>query len=225
MFTGIVQTVGRIVRIDRHASGARLVIDPVDWSYTPSPGDSIAVSGVCLTHAPSPSDAAGQLVFDIINETLSRSTLGSVTEGGTVNLEPSLTAATPMSGHFVQGHVDGIGTVIDVVSDEREWRTFLEVDPSLMPCMVPKGSVTIAGVSLTLASVDTPANRFSVALIPTTLNLTTLGDLAVGDRVNIETDLIARTIVHYLQHWGDGSTPPATGGLTMDTLRDAGFME
>ncbi|MAE61301.1 MAG: riboflavin synthase [Planctomycetaceae bacterium] len=225
MFTGIVEIVGRVASIEGRGGGVRLLVDAGDWAYRPSAGDSIAVSGVCLTHAPAAGDGAGLLGFDAVHETLNRTTLGDLRVGSGVNLEPSLTATSMLGGHFVQGHVDGIARVVEVQNAGGDWRTTFEADESLMPCVVPKGSIAIDGVSLTLATVDAAARRFSVALIPTTLELTTLVDLAVGDRVNIETDMIARTVVNYLKHWADGAVEGPSGGLTMEKLRDAGFLE
>ena len=224
MFTGIVQAIGRVQRLQPNAFGAKLLIDPGDWSHRPAAGDSVAVNGCCLTYAPQGGESAGRLTFDVIRETLDRSTLGRLSAGDRVNLESSLTATTPMGGHFVQGHVDGLGRIVEISSSLDEWRTTVEVDADVMPCLVPKGSVAIDGVSLTLAGVEVAACRFTVALIPTTIDLTTLGALSVGDMVNIETDLIARTVVHWLSHWADGGGGAAEGGLTLQKLRDAGLL-
>ena len=220
MFTGIIESTGTIASLDRNEFGERLLIDPGKFSYQPTHGDSIAVNGVCLTHSPHDSDPPGHFAFDVIQETLNVTSLGALAVGSRVNLEASLRADTPIAGHFVQGHVDAMGTVVDVYDGADEWRTTIEVDPALMKYVVPKGSIAIDGVSLTIASVDTAANRFSVALIPTTLELTTLNDRKVGDKVNLETDMIARTVVHYLDLQAGGENT-----LTMDKLRNAGFTE
>jgi len=220
MFTGIVEATGSVASIQSNDFGARLRIAPGSFSYRPLPGDSIAVNGVCLTHSPGDGESTEYLLFDVIRETLERTSLGDLQPGSSVNLEASLRADTPIAGHFVQGHVDGLGTVAEVYDGADEWRTTIKVDAALMKYIVPKGSIAIDGVSLTIATVDVPANRFSVALIPTTLELTTLKDRRVGDRVNLETDMIARTVVHYLEVQSGGG-----GKLTMDKLRDAGFAE
>lgn len=220
MFTGIVEATGSVASIQSNDFGARLRIAPDGFSYRPAPGDSIAVNGVCLTHSPGDGESTEHLAFDVIRETLERTALGDLRPGSSVNLEASLRADTPIAGHFVQGHVDGLGAVAEVYDGADEWRTTIEVDAALMKYIVPKGSIAIDGVSLTIATVDVPANRFSVALIPTTLELTTLKDRRVGDRVNLETDMIARTVVHYLELQSGGG-----GKLTMDKLRDAGFAE
>lgn len=199
MFTGIVQTLGRIADAKRHDFGVRLSVDPRGWDYQPTTGDSIAVNGVCLTHAPQSDDPPGMLGFDVIRETLAWTNLGDLAVGDGVNLEASVRPDTAMAGHFVQGHIDARGTVAAIQSDASEWRMTVRVQRDLLPLIVPKGSIAIDGVSLTIASVDTSAATFTVALIPTTLDLTNLGAKQVGDTLNLETDILARTVVHYLQ--------------------------
>jgi len=227
MFTGIIQARGSIASLQPNAFGARLLIDRGHWPYQPTRGDSIAVNGVCLTHAPS-SDAPGAdptlLCFDVIRETLSRTNLGSLRVGDQVNLESSMRADTPIAGHFVQGHVDAVGKIADIHSGKDEYRLTVAVEPAVMPFIVPKGSIAIDGVSLTIASApgSTGSNSFTVALIPTTLDLTTLGTHHIGDTVNIETDMIVRSVVHVLTL--QGTIQPASS-LTMEKLRDAGFAE
>lgn len=213
MFTGLVQAMGVVRGIERRGAGARLVIDARGWEHRATEGESISVSGVCLTAVePGGRDglAGGVLGFDCIAETLARSTLGGLREGSRVNLEHSVRADTLMGGHMVQGHVDGVATVVRVKEGEGDWWVDFEVPPAgesgaelgeLMQYIVPKGSVTLAGVSLTVASVDGSARRFGVGLIPTTLEVTTLGELCEGDGVNLETDIISRTIVHWLRYY------------------------
>lgn len=199
MFTGIVQTLGQVIDATRNEFGMRLRIDPTGWDYHPTSGDSIAVNGVCLTHAPHDDDPAGVFCFDVIRETLTWTNLGDLAAGDGVNLEASVRPDTAMAGHFVQGHVDARGEVFAIQSDASEWRMTVRIERDLLPLIVPKGSIAIDGVSLTLAAVDTKAATFAVALIPTTLELTNLGAKQVGDTVNLETDILARTVVHYLQ--------------------------
>lgn len=158
------------------------------------PGQSVAVDGVCLT-AVEPS--GGQSAFDVITETLKKTTLGRLKVGSKVNIERSLHAADRLEGHLVQGHVQGIAKVVEVVATDKEYTLSLMPPKELMPYCAPLGCVAINGVSLTIAQVQT--DRFLVALIPTTLQLTNLGDLQVGDEVNIETDIVARQIVHWLE--------------------------
>jgi riboflavin synthase len=219
MFTGIIQTLGSVLSITPTASGSRLTIDPKSWNYSPSHGDSIAVQGVCLTHT---SDSPRPLIFDVVPETLSKTSLGRLATGLSVNLESSLTATTPIAGHFVHGHVDGLAAVAAIESSDAQFLLTLTVDDRLIRYIIPTGSVALDGVSLTVARVDPAARRFCVALIPTTLAKTTLAHLKVGDAVNLETDVISRTVVHYLQHFG--KTPPASA-LTLDKLRAAGFAD
>ncbi|MCE9589104.1 MAG: riboflavin synthase [Planctomycetes bacterium] len=195
MFTGIVQATGKIASLDKTPAGVRLVVDRSAWRPRSEPaiGDSICVSGVCLTlvkHGP------GTLQFDVIAETLAKTSLGRRSAGDAVNLEPSLTADTPIGGHFMQGHVDATG-VVTCIQTGSDYRITIRPPADLMDYIVPKGSIAIDGVSLTLAAVHD--DTFEVALIPTTLDMTTLGALKTGDEVNLETDIISKTVVNYLR--------------------------
>ena len=225
MFTGIVQAIGKVTALRRQAAGTRLVVDRAGWQPQGLPiagGDSICVSGVCLTVA---AFDQRMLEFDVTAESLARSTLGRLTIGADVNLEPALTPATPLGGHFVQGHVDGVGTVIDVKKSADDRRVTIAPPKDLTECIVPKGSITVEGVSLTVAT--TAATGFEIALIPTTLALTTLGQLAKGASVNLEADILSKTIVHWLRlRSGGGATPdaPRKDPLTMAALRRAGLV-
>ena len=200
MFTGIVQTIGVIEACDREDWGSRLVVDTTGWvpalGYQPALGDSISVSGVCLTLV---EIGPGRLAFDVIGETLDRSKLGSLSPGDRVNLEPALLPSQPLGGHFVQGHVDGVGRVREIQTDASDRRISIEIPEELRDYMVPKGGVAIDGVSLTIA--DLGDDWFSVALIPTTLDesLTTLGALQTGSVVNLEADVLTKTTVEYLR--------------------------
>lgn len=201
MFTGLVQATGIVTHLTPSSFGVRLVISAPSWSYRPQHGDSIAVSGCCLTYAPAEVDHEGALGFDVIAETLRKTKLGTLREGDRVNLESCLTPSSPIGGHFVQGHVDGLGYVRHVVSGGEEHRLTIGVEPPMMRYMTPTGSITVDGVSLTLAAVDHGKSTFDVALIPTTLNLTTLGDLQAGDAVNLEADVLVKSVVNYLEHF------------------------
>ena len=215
MFTGIVQAVGRVAAIERGDFGARLRVDRGDWGVEVGHGDSICVSGVCLTVA---EIDPPHLAFDVIAQTLSCTTLGRLESGSRVNLEASVTPSQPLGGHFMQGHVDGVAEVAEVERSAREHRIRVVPPPAMMDIIVPRGSIAIDGVSLTIASVG--ETDFEVALIPTTLDLTTLGGLKQGDAVNVEGDILAKTVVHHLkrqQAGGEGSA------VTMQMLRDAGF--
>lgn len=194
MFTGLIQAVGSVASITPTSTGVRIVIDPRGWSYTPALGDSIAVSGTCLTVAAfdgSPDKQAW--CFDAIPETLAKTTLGSLRPGSPVNLEHALTPSTLLGGHFVQGHVDGVGTVESIDTASGQWRVTVRPPASVMRYMVPKGSVCLAGVSLTIA--DLTAETLTVALIPVTLEKTTLGALQPGDAINIEADVLVKAVV------------------------------
>lgn len=200
MFTGLVETTGTVRSIDPSAAGVRLTIDPGGWAHRPTEGESIAVSGCCLTVAGVA--AGGAIAFDVIPETLRMTILGGLTPGSRVNLEHSLRADSLLGGHFVQGHVDGVGEVVSVVKGE-EWRVRVRPPAGLMRFMAPKGSVALDGVSLTLADLSVEEGWIEVALIPTTLEITTLGELAPGSRVNIEADILAKTVVHHLEHYAN----------------------
>ena len=170
------------------------------------------MSGVCLTVT-----AIGKqsLSFDVIRETLAKSTLGSKSAGDRVNLERSLRVGDRLDGHFVQGHVDGTATVERVRASPQEHLVWLRPEASLVPYLIPKGSVCVDGVSLTIAAVEQAL--FAVAMIPTTLERTTLSSLSASHQVNIETDIITRTIVHHL------SETAAGGDVTLRALKEAGF--
>lgn len=224
MFTGIVQACGRVASVDGGTSGRRLIVDRTDWrGYQPQHGDSVCVDGVCLTVV---DHDRATLAFDVVAETLARSTLGWIQPGDRVNLEAPVTPTTMLGGHFVQGHVDTVGRVTGVAPDDLGCRIMVEPGStnlpagmtSFMEAVIPKGSVAIAGVSLTVAAVGT--SQFEVALIPTTLERTTLGGVQEGDRVNLEADMISKTVVHWLRRrFERGSS-----GVTVDTLRQAGFI-
>jgi len=198
MFTGIVQVLASVASIRRVDFGAVLTIDPKGWDHPARPGESIAVNGCCLTVTdPEPDAPPGSLRFDVIQQTLRMTNLGDLKPGSPVNLEPAVTAEMMLSGHIVQGHIDGVGVVQAVAKDETEWRTRIEPPAELLDYIVEKGSVALDGVSMTVADVDGPC--FEICLIPTTLDITTLGRAEPGARLNIETDYIAKTVVHYLR--------------------------
>lgn len=195
VFTGLIQALGTLRSASPSPAGVRLTIEGPPW--LPSRGESIAVSGCCLTVV----DTSGNLMsFDAVPETLAKTNLGSLASGDKVNLERALQVGDRLGGHFVQGHIDGLGTV-DRVQTTPEWRVTVRLPTSLMKFMAPKGSICIDGVSLTLADVNHAGSSIAVALIPTTLELTTLAQLKPGQRVNIEADPIAKTIVNYLEHF------------------------
>ena len=183
MFTGIVRDVGRVVSFD----GARLV---VETSVEAAVGDSVAIDGICLTVV-GPGD--GRLVFDVVPETLGR----VKRFGAEVNVEPPLRAGDPLGGHYVQGHVDAVGRVQSVEAEGEGLRVFVEAPPDVLRYAVEKGSVTVDGVSLTVAEVADDA--FAVALVPHTLASTTLSTLAPGRAVNLEVDVLAKYVERAVQ--------------------------
>lgn len=191
MFTGIVQHVGRITAAEPSAAGVRLVLDPCGWSHAPARGDSISVSGTCLTVV----DATdGAWSFDVIPQTLERTALGSLASlPRAVNLEHAVLASTPMGGHIVQGHVDGLGHVVSIQTS-GQWRVRIEPPEAAARFIVAQGSIAVDGVSLTIADAAADGAWFEVALIPETLSRTTLAGLAVGDAVNIEADHLSKLI-------------------------------
>jgi riboflavin synthase len=216
MFTGIVQAMGVVRSIQRGSTGTRLALDAPDLTRPIPAGASICVSGACLTVT-----HCGEISieFDVVAETLSRSTLGSWSPGRRVNLERSLGAGDFLDGHLVHGHVDGTARVADIRRGREGHVVTFVADEELMPFVIPKGAIALDGVSLTIAEVN--RDTFNVALIPTTLAATTLGSLRGGDWVNVETDIVARTIVTTMQRWRE-----TTGGreITVEMLREQGFM-
>lgn len=204
MFTGLVQTVGVVRSIYPSPVGVRLAVNASDWPPDPEPGESISVAGVCLTLVVD-GRTPGTLAFDAVPETLSKTTLGCLRPGDAVNLERSLRADSLMGGHFVQGHVDGVGVVERVRSDPSDWRLIVRPPAPLMEFMAPKGSITIDGVSLTIAELT--RDSVEIALIPTTLERTTLGAMREGDHCNIEADVIAKTVVHWMRNFAQRPAP------------------
>lgn len=194
MFTGIVGDVGRITSRVAVGGDVRLGVatDRLDLTGV-AIGDSIAVSGVCLTVV---AREARSFAADVSIETLNRTTLGALTPGAAVNLEPALRVGDRLGGHFVSGHVDAIGRVRARTAEARGERWWFDAPVVLHPLIAEKGSIAVDGVSLTVASVDELG--FSIALIPHTLAVTTIGALGVGAAVNLEADLIARHIVRAL---------------------------
>ncbi len=177
--------------------GRRIVLDATNFGPASFEiGESIAVSGVCLSLVRI--EPGQRLEFDAVRETMSVTSLGDKHPGDAVNLERSLRAGDLLGGHFVQGHVDAVAEVVKVNAAPGDWRIFFSLPDACRNMIVPKGSVAIDGVSMTIATVD--SNTFSVAVIELTREKTTLGGLKIGSRVNIETDILTRTIVNYLKN-------------------------
>jgi riboflavin synthase len=190
MFTGLVQDLGTLAAVQRDGDGTRLVIE-TGLAAEIGDGDSVAVNGVCLTATQVDRDA-GRFGVDVMHETLERSSLGALAPGAPVNLELSLRATDRLGGHIVQGHVDGLGEVRDVREDGFARVVGLGAPPALLRYVVEKGSIAVDGVSLTVVEVG--EDRFSVSLIPETLERTTLGAAAPGAPVNLEVDVVAKYV-------------------------------
>jgi riboflavin synthase len=193
VFTGIVRERGRVVSLEGDSAGVRLLVDAPLTAARTSRGDSVAVNGCCLTAT---DVDGGRMAFEAVPETLRRSALGRLQQGAAVNVEPALRAGDPLGGHYVQGHVDGIGRVRSVEPDGEGRRLWIEAPPELLRVCVEKGSVTLDGVSLTVAALD--ESGFAVALVPHTLAETTLASLAPGAQVNLEADVLAKYVERLL---------------------------
>ena len=193
MFTGIVEELGRVVALEAGQDSARLSVEGPLVTSDAVRGASIAVNGVCLTVV---EHDGSRFTVDVMAETLRRSSLGALSAGDPVNLERAMAASGRFGGHIVQGHVDGTATIIERTPGDRWEVVRLSLPHQLSRYVVEKGSITVDGVSLTVASVE--ADAFTVSLIPTTLELTTLGHKGVGDPVNLEVDVLAKYVERLL---------------------------
>jgi riboflavin synthase len=193
MFTGIVKELGGVEAVESSSEGARLRISAALASDL-SQGDSVAVSGACLTAT---SVTGGTFEADVMHQTLELTTLGQLEPGSNVNLELPLRADDRLGGHVVQGHVDGTATVVEITDDGFAKRLRVELPAELLPYVVERGSIALEGVSLTVAGLDDPI--VEVSLIPETLERTTLGGLEPGDRLNVECDVLARYVRRQLE--------------------------
>jgi len=205
MFTGLVEEVGEVVRIDDVGDSVRLTVRGPLVVDDAGHGDSISVSGVCLTVV---DRGEGAFTADVMKQTLTVSTLAGLGEGSPVNLERAARVGDRLGGHIVQGHVDGTASVVEVEPGEAWRRVRLTLDDELSPLLVDKGSVTLDGVSLTVSAISEPHEQpgwFEVSLIPETLAATTLGGAVAGSRVNVETDVVARHVRRMLA-LGAGAT-------------------
>lgn len=218
MFTGIIQAVGELRRLERRGGDVRLEIatGKLDLSDVKG-GDSIATSGVCLTVV---GQGADWFAADVSLETLSLTTLGSLGTGSQVNLEKSLAVTDRLGGHMVSGHVDGVGEVLSLGQDGRSWRYRLRAPDALARYIARKGSICIDGVSLTVNTVD--GAEFELNIIPATMRETVFGTYRAGSRVNLEVDLVARYLERLLQ--GDAAAmPEKPGGISREFLASHGF--
>ncbi|MBI5830716.1 MAG: riboflavin synthase [Armatimonadetes bacterium] len=225
MFTGIVEEIGTLERVEQRGNLSRLWFRGATVLSDARLGDSIAHNGVCLTIAELKPPLYG---CDVMAETLRVTTLGALRAGSRVNLERAMAAGGRFGGHIVQGHVDGVGT-IERIDRLDQWIVYrLSAPDTVQPYVVRKGSVTIDGISLTV--VDADAEGFTVSLIPHTLGVTTLGERKVGDRVNLEADVLARYVVATLARLSGRSadesaatSPQAGSGMTWTWLAEHGF--
>jgi riboflavin synthase len=193
VFTGIVRELGRVESVDGGEHGVRLRLRAPDTARETHIGDSVALNGVCLTAT----EVDGSvLAFDAVPETIARSALGRLEAGSPVNVEPALRAGEPLGGHIVQGHVDGVGSVRSTEPEGDGVRLAVDVPPALLRYCVEKGSITVDGVSLTVAALD--STGVEIALVPHTLAATTLGTARRGDPVNLEVDVLAKYVERLL---------------------------
>jgi riboflavin synthase len=216
MFTGIIQAIGTLTRIETRGGDARLAVATGKLPLADARlGDSIAVNGVCLTAVEL---GAGHFCADVSRETLALTTLGAARAGMPVNLELALLPTTRLGGHLVSGHVDGIGRIIDQRNDGRSWRFTVEAPAELARYIARKGSICLNGISLTVNEIDGAV--FGINIVPHTLAETTLGTARPGDAVNLEVDLLARYLERLLL--GEQAAQPGAG-VTMALLQTSGF--
>ncbi len=217
MFTGIILAVGKIARIEQKVGDVRLAIDTGKLSLADAGlGDSIAVNGICLTAVELSEHG---FVADVSNETLSRTNLKQAATGTPVNLELALTPQTRMGGHIVSGHVDGLATLLEKKPDGRSIRFKFKAPNELAKYIAEKGSICINGISLTINTVA--GAEFSVNVVPHTLKETTLGFAEVGDKINLEVDLLARYMERLMKGEAAATCP---AGVTENLLKESGFL-
>jgi len=194
MFTGIVEAIGIVEGIEPGADLTRLIVNAKPITEGVELGDSVAVNGTCLTVT---SIRDGHLAFQAVQETMDCTSLGDLKVGSRVNLERAMRAGDRLDGHIVQGHVDGVGTVREMAQEGNDVRLQIDCDPEFADCVVEKGSIAVDGVSLTVAALS--PSGFEVALIPHTLEVTTLSDRQPHDRVNLEADVLGKYVKRYLE--------------------------
>jgi riboflavin synthase len=222
VFTGLIIELGEIAAIDRRAQDARLAIRGRKILQDIAVGDSIAINGVCLTVTTIKADVVS---FDVSGETLKSTTLGELRRGDRVNLEPSLRPNSKMGGHFVSGHVDGIGRIRSRRAEGNAERIEIESPAHVLKYLVQKGSVSVDGISLTV--VDVLKDAFSLVIIPHTASLTTIGFKKAGDTVNLEPDILAKYVEKFLHKADQGETVAGEGisdSRFLLKLKDSGFI-
>jgi len=218
VFTGIVESVGKIAAVQSKGQDRRVTVDAGSLNLSDVQlGDSIAVNGICLTVVALPGNS---FVADVSAETLQRSTFSQLQTGSPVNLEKAFTPTTRLGGHLVSGHVDGIGEIIERRDEGRSVRFRIKAPDALARYIALKGSITVDGISLTVNSVD--GADFELNLVPHTLQQTTMAGYAVGRQVNLEVDLIARYLERLML--GEAAAIPASGGISKAFLAEHGFL-
>ncbi len=216
MFTGIIEELGKIASLEKHAGGAKIVISAKTVTGDTNEGDSIAVNGVCLTALEIKPDS---FAADVSQETLNRSTLGNLKTGSRVNLERAVTPATRLGGHIVQGHVDARGKFLSAAASGDFWTVRIGFPAEIGQYLVYKGSVSVEGISLTVANLAD--DYFEIAVIPKTWELTNLSDLKTGDAVNLEADVIAKYVERILLYGGKEGNET----ITVEKLQKLGFIK
>jgi riboflavin synthase len=214
MFTGIIEEVGRVARIEQRGENRRITITAANTPKELKPGDSVAVSGVCLTAL---DIKAGSFCADLAPETWARTSFSRMHEGALVNLELPMKADGRFGGHIVQGHVDGVGKIIELerIADSENWWLRIELPSEIEKYTVYKGSISIEGISLTVAKLE--GRVCTIAIIPHTVEMTNLHSLRTGDPVNLEADLIAKYVEKMM------TNEPAASTLTVEELVRQGF--
>jgi riboflavin synthase len=216
MFTGIIEELGKIASLEKHASGAKIRIAAKIVTENTNEGDSIAVNGVCLTALEIKKDS---FTADVSQETLDKSTLNKLKTGAVVNLERAVTPTTRLGGHIVQGHVDATGKFVSAKQNGDFWTVRIGFPKEIGQYLIYKGSVSVEGISLTIAELGT--DYFEIAVIPKTWELTNLSSLKSGDAVNLEADVIAKYVERILLY---GKTTEKSEGVTMEKLKKMGFV-
>ena len=218
MFTGIIEEVGKVVKIEQHGENRRVVIQAASTPKELATGDSVAVSGVCLTAL---DIKLNSFAADLAPETWTRTSFSRIREGALVNLELAMKSDGRFGGHIVQGHVDGVGKLISLerIADSDNWWLDIEIPPAIEKYTVFKGSVTIEGISLTVANLERSRSAFTcrVAIIPHTVEATNLESLKPGDPVNLEADLTAKYVEKMMKR------EPTQSSFTVEELVEQGF--